>query len=643
MKSETDLGTKSGSTPTWYFEYLAVLGIFSILGYFLVQFYQNFGISFDEGVYLYIGNQVTKGAVPYVDIFDHKPPGFYYTMAGLFSITSPSVEAARTLTLIINILSSFVLYLIGRRLGDKRIGLLAGIFFIVGVHLPLLNGQLAILEPYMNFFIIIAMYFFVAFLKTGKEAYLFLSGFMIGIGILYKQTAVLALAAFITYLLFELFEPRKDKIKETAIFIRNVWPMLLGFSLPLLGLVLFFWQLGGLSEFLDSFFFSNLVYVSSKDIYAKKRIMLYIVLSAFFIIFLGIIGSILVANISYKAKRIFHELILVLWAIFSLTPYLIRSFNYYLLQAMPPLSLLASITIFHIYNQYLRRRSPLVKVAGICVKKMGSRPFHLNSFSTLPGGFRYKDFKIRVTVIGTALFLLTLPTLVLNMSSGDSISMTLSDQKDISNYLYQNYPEGTAIYGYINGAQYYLLLDQDAKCRYVYSVEWNTNEFVTNEIIECIHTNEYPVVIMYALWDKNDHIADYIEDTYFEADSIHEHRIFNRIIPPTFSSLGKQLSYNNNYVVEITQIPSKSYSTNSVSLSIRPGENLHTIRDKGLLYGPAEYLDTNHDLLVNHGDLIIIKSVENGGHAPDGTGIVQGMEIHLLHNNTGKPLTSFVI
>ena len=41
--------------------------------------YQNFG--YDREIYRYIGMVVAKGYLPYADVFDHKPPVFYFIAA----------------------------------------------------------------------------------------------------------------------------------------------------------------------------------------------------------------------------------------------------------------------------------------------------------------------------------------------------------------------------------------------------------------------------------------------------------------------------------------------------------------------------------------------------------------------------------
>jgi hypothetical protein len=77
----------------------------------------------DEGTVLYDSFRITCGEVIYRDFFQFQGPVFYYVHAGLFTITGPSVAAARALNLLITALgATFIALLVSR-----SIGLVAGV------------------------------------------------------------------------------------------------------------------------------------------------------------------------------------------------------------------------------------------------------------------------------------------------------------------------------------------------------------------------------------------------------------------------------------------------------------------------------------------------------------------------------------
>ena len=87
----------------------------------------------DEGTVLYDSFRITCGEVIYRDFFEFQGPVFYYIYAGLFTITGPSVAAARALNLLITGLGATLIALLVAR----SLGLIAGAM-AAAVHICLL-------------------------------------------------------------------------------------------------------------------------------------------------------------------------------------------------------------------------------------------------------------------------------------------------------------------------------------------------------------------------------------------------------------------------------------------------------------------------------------------------------------------------
>ena len=87
----------------------------------------------DEGTVIYDSFRITCGEVIYRDFFQFQGPVFYYVYAGLFTITGPSMAAARALNVLITGLSATLIAL----LVSRNLGLLAGAM-AAAVHICLL-------------------------------------------------------------------------------------------------------------------------------------------------------------------------------------------------------------------------------------------------------------------------------------------------------------------------------------------------------------------------------------------------------------------------------------------------------------------------------------------------------------------------
>jgi hypothetical protein len=94
---------------------------------------QPLSLQIDEGTVLYDSFRVTCGEVIYRDFFQFQGPVFYHIYAGLFTITGPSLAAARALNLFVTGLSAtFIALLVA-----PNLGLLAGAM-AAAIHICLL-------------------------------------------------------------------------------------------------------------------------------------------------------------------------------------------------------------------------------------------------------------------------------------------------------------------------------------------------------------------------------------------------------------------------------------------------------------------------------------------------------------------------
>lgn len=83
----------------------------------------------DQGEFAVIASGILRGAVPYVDLWNPKPPAIFYTYAAAIRAFGHSVMALRALDLLLFPLMAAGLYAIGRRLDGAALGLWAVLFY----------------------------------------------------------------------------------------------------------------------------------------------------------------------------------------------------------------------------------------------------------------------------------------------------------------------------------------------------------------------------------------------------------------------------------------------------------------------------------------------------------------------------------
>lgn len=136
--------------------------------------------------------------------FWEKPPFFFWLQSSAMAIFGVGEYAARFPNAICGILTLVVLYRMGRQLYNHRFGLIWALTYF-GTVLPLLYFKSSIIDPWFNFFIFTGLYGFILFhwkknefdleLKGNKWLYLFLGGFLIGLGIITKGPVAYLIAA----------------------------------------------------------------------------------------------------------------------------------------------------------------------------------------------------------------------------------------------------------------------------------------------------------------------------------------------------------------------------------------------------------------------------------------------------------------
>ncbi len=83
----------------------------------------------DQGMYANIGAVILRGGLPYIDMWDIKPPPIYYLYAASMALFGQTPTGVRALDLLLVPLGVWGLMLLGARIASPRVGLWAGLLY----------------------------------------------------------------------------------------------------------------------------------------------------------------------------------------------------------------------------------------------------------------------------------------------------------------------------------------------------------------------------------------------------------------------------------------------------------------------------------------------------------------------------------
>ena len=229
----------------------------------------------DGGVFTYIGARILEGDIPYIDLWDHKPPITYYLNAIAVRLLGPSPWAAWWLGLFWIALCTIVLYLSLRKSFGNWAGFFSALLFAWTLHHPEIYKYGNYTEIYALLPQIMCLAIFAVYLRSRRTSCLFLLGLSTAISVLTRVPALgpgfaaFGLAALIEY---SSHHPKRGKIRRLA-FIAGAW--LLGFILPLAITALYWFSKGGLTELWFAAITFNFTYIggglSIRGVYAVLR------------------------------------------------------------------------------------------------------------------------------------------------------------------------------------------------------------------------------------------------------------------------------------------------------------------------------------------------------------------------------------
>lgn len=159
--------------------FIGGLSIIVIMGFFIRLFCALWGnINLDEGIHLYDAKLLTEGFLPFRDYFAREPY-YLYSLAFFMKIFGFNLITSRLYSVIANTLCIIVIYIIGRRLISKKVGLVAAALYSLSpfVFYNDFLGNLYGVYPLITSLFILS---FLSLLKKPTLGILIISGLLFG-------------------------------------------------------------------------------------------------------------------------------------------------------------------------------------------------------------------------------------------------------------------------------------------------------------------------------------------------------------------------------------------------------------------------------------------------------------------------------
>jgi 4-amino-4-deoxy-L-arabinose transferase-like glycosyltransferase len=206
----------------------------------------------DSSIFMYVGEMWAAGVIPYVELFDNKPPG-------IFALIAIAARTHHTLWAVALIEFLFVMgYILTVRkilqiCGGSEAVVLAGTWIAVLFANSHLYGAGNMTEAYMILPMSASMLAFLWAIKSGKTRYVFLAGLLTGVACMFKPFALSTLAA---QMAFTCIQDRPKGRNVAAWIAAN----LAGAASAWIPVLIYFSAYGGMLEMLDASFLYNLHY-----------------------------------------------------------------------------------------------------------------------------------------------------------------------------------------------------------------------------------------------------------------------------------------------------------------------------------------------------------------------------------------------
>lgn len=495
----------------------------------------------DEAIFATMGKSILNGQLIYRDIVEPSAPITFYFYALIFFLFGENNMFAIHVGLLLLILCiSFILYLVGNLIEDRKLGYLAAFLFCIFSYTYGPSDMLGLeTEWFVALFCSIGTYLLIKYSLKNNAFFVFLGGLSFGLAFFSKQSALFVYPVALLFSYLFAYSNNRNVFTSARAAIFNMFGF---FLIPALFLYYFYIN-NAINEFLFWFWeYHSKYYVPAINISQKLKSAFiikgsffevnYLLLVLFFINLLAVTLNTFKIFYRFRGfdKKLLFSWYLIFWCIFCYigVSYSGRGFGHYYIMLLPPLCLLGSKTI-------LLLLSSLFFIQG-------------------PENARYKTLRLSKLVIGilSAIFLLCGIFLPLSRYS-DRLSLwsdfvnrnkryalALTRFSLLSEYIKKNSTGHDRIFVWGFAPQFYTLTNRSPASRYI------SANFLTGLIpwVNCPPDIDTTYAIVPGAWEifmreMNQNKPLYIIDT-----SIDNYRCYAKYPPNKFKVFSDFLKKN---------------------------------------------------------------------------------------------------
>jgi len=302
----------------------------------------------DYGFYVYIGDQIVHGKLPYRDAWESKPPAIFYVNAIGLWLGRGSRWGVWIIELIALLAAAIISFNTIRKLWGIWPALAGLILWLIGLDLTLQGGNLTEEYPLALHFLSIAL--FIKLIEMPKHRlYNILLGLAFGLSFLFRaNNAALEAAIIITLLLIQVFH-RDLK----SIFLQIFW-VAIGVLIPLLLTIVYFWSQGLLRELFEASLLYNLTYSTTAITSGSPLLIGFRTFG--WIAWIAAAGYLVALQRALKTRDPFYLLLLIGWpVVIYLSDPAKRTYAHYFINWLPFLGLFGGL-VLHLLTERLPTR-----------------------------------------------------------------------------------------------------------------------------------------------------------------------------------------------------------------------------------------------------------------------------------------------
>jgi len=226
--------------------YWAGLGAVLLFSVYIRSNFLEIPFERDEGAYTYTGKIILNGAIPFKEIGSQRLPGVFYAYAIMVWIFGYTLQAMHIGFIVINLITTVILFLIGKELFDKLTALVIAASFALLSMIPHAYGFTTQSEHLVAITGFAGILFLLKFFKNEKWYYLVVSGVLLSLAFQIKQTSMFYCMFTAVIFIYHYF---KTKPVDWKLFFKNGFIFFGSFLLPVLFSLFVIWYQDAWADF----------------------------------------------------------------------------------------------------------------------------------------------------------------------------------------------------------------------------------------------------------------------------------------------------------------------------------------------------------------------------------------------------------